>query len=72
MEKTICRLSYWLGLVSLVIALIWRALNAFGLWKPMAVTPGYTVYYMSFYKASLIFFVTTIATWAYASVASRQ
>jgi hypothetical protein len=72
MERNIVHWSYWLGIATLVIALLWRALNAFGVWLPTTVTPGNTVYYMSFYKASLLFFVTSIASANYAWFNSRK
>jgi hypothetical protein len=72
MEKQIARWSYWLGIACLVIALVWRTLNAFGLWLPMTVTPGHTVWYLSFFHASILFFAATIATVCYAWLNSRQ
>jgi hypothetical protein len=72
MEKNIVQWSYWLGIACLVIALVWRGFNAFGLWLPMNVTPGHSVWYMSFYKASLLFFVTTIASANYAWFNSQK
>jgi hypothetical protein len=62
MEKHIIQWSYWLGMVSAVIALALRAFNAFGIWLPAAFTQGRTVWYMSFYKGALLFFVIAIAT----------
>jgi hypothetical protein len=62
MEKIIGRVSYWLGIASLVITLIWRGLNALHIGTPTTITTGQTVYYMSFYKASLLFFVGAIAS----------
>jgi len=61
-EKLIVRWSYWLGILSLLIALVWRAFNALGMWQPLHIVVGQSVYYMSFYKASLLFFVATIAS----------
>jgi hypothetical protein len=61
-EKHIVKWSYWLGMVSAAIALVMRALNAFGIWLPTAVAQGRTVWYMSFYKGALLFFLITIAT----------
>ena len=66
MEKLIARWSYWLGFVCLVIAVIWRTLNAFGMWMPLNVTPGHTIWYLSFFHASILFFGTTVATACYA------
>jgi hypothetical protein len=48
MERNIVHWSYWLGIASLVIALCWRGFNALGLWLPFQISPGQTVYYMSF------------------------
>ncbi len=62
MERNIALVTYWLGIATLIVALLWRAFNALGLWLPMQISPGQTVYYMSFYKASLLFFVAAIAS----------
>jgi hypothetical protein len=72
MERNIVHWSYWLGIASLVTALLWRALNALGLWLPLQIAPGQTVYYMSFYKASLLFFVAAIASANYAWFKSHK
>ena len=72
MERNIVHWSYWLGIASLVIALLWRGFNAFGVWIPTKITPGNTVYYMSFYKAALLFLVAAIASANYASFNSRK
>jgi hypothetical protein len=71
MEKIIARWSYWLGIACLVITLIWRAVNALGFWLPLNVTPGHTIWYLSFFHASILFFVATIATTCYAWLSSR-
>lgn len=62
MKKHIDKWSYWLGLVSAAIALIMRAFNAFGVWLPGTVVQGMTIWYMSFYKAALLFLLINIAT----------
>ena len=72
MERNIVHWSYWLGIACLVIALLWRAFNALGIWLPATITPGNTVYYMSFYKASLLFFVAAIASANYALLKSQK
>jgi hypothetical protein len=56
------RWSYWLGLVSAVIALVMRTFNAFGVWLPGTVIQGTTIWYMSFFKAALLFLLINIAT----------
>ena len=60
MEKHIVKWSYWLGLVSAVIALVLRGLNAIGL--PTVVVQGRTLWYMSFYKGALLLLLIAIAT----------
>ncbi len=62
MKKHIYTWSYWLGLVSAVIALTMRAFNALGVFLPGTVIQGTTIWYMSFYKAALLFFLINIAT----------
>ena len=62
MKKYIDTWSYWLGLASAVIALILRAFNAFGVLLPGTVVQGITIWYMSFYKAALLFLLINIAT----------
>ena len=54
--------SYWLGLASALIALVMRTFNAFGFWLPGKIMQGTTIWYMSFYKAALLFFLINIAT----------
>jgi hypothetical protein len=61
-KKHINTWTYWLGLVSAVIALVMRGFNAFGVWLPGSVVQGVTVWYMSFYKAALLFLLINIAT----------
>jgi hypothetical protein len=56
------RWSYWLGLLSAVIALVMRAFNAIGIFLPGTVIQGTTIWYMSFYKAALLFLLINIAT----------
>ena len=62
MEKHIIIWSYWLGLASAVIALVTRACNAFGIWVPQNMLQGRSLWYMSFYKGALLFFLIAIAT----------
>ena len=68
MEKQIVTGSYWLGLLSTLIALGLRSLNVFGILTPTVIKQGQTLWYMSFYKGALLFFVIAIATASYASV----
>jgi len=66
-EKKIVTVSYWLGLLSSLLALALRALNNFGILTPEVVQQGKTLWYMSFYKAALLFFLIAIATQSYAA-----
>jgi len=68
MEKSICRLSFWLGIASLVISLVWKVVNVFFAFKATTGTPGEPLSFNSFYKAALLFLVTTIASKAYSEM----
>jgi len=72
MEKQIVKGSYWLGLLSSLIALGLRSLNAFGILTPGVVKQGQTIWYMSFYKGALLFFLIAIATASYAWVRGEK
>ena len=62
MKEQINIWSYWLGIASALTALVMRTFNAFGVWLPGTVVQGMTIWYMSFYKAALLFFLVKIAT----------
>lgn len=70
MEKLLIRWGFWAGVVCTVIALAWRAANVFGFYVS-SVAPGITVYYQSFYKAALLFFVLSIAA-AHSAAAPKE
>ena len=72
MEKRIAIVSYWLGLVSSLIALALRALSLLGVMPPTVVEKGQTLWYMSFYKGALLFFVIAIATASYTYLRSEK
>ena len=71
MEKQIVTISYWVGLVSALLAVGLRALNIFGILSPSVIQQGRTLWYMSFYKGALLFFLIAIATASYAWVRGR-
>lgn len=58
MEKLILRWSYWLGVISFVVAIVWRVVVV-AAGKPLGFG-GIT--YMSFYKVALLLLLTAIAT----------
>ena len=72
MEKQILTVSYWLGLLSSLVALGLRTLNAFGLLAPNVVHQGRTLWYMSFFKGALLFFLIAIATASYNRVRGEK
>jgi hypothetical protein len=71
-EKQIVTVGYWLGILSSLIALGLRALNIFGILAPNVVQQGKTLWYMSFYKGALLFFLIAIATASYTFVRSEK
>jgi len=71
MEKLIARWCYWLGIVCLVIAVIWKAVSVFRSWLPAA-TSGHTLGHSAFMHASILFLVATIASACYAWLDSRN
>jgi hypothetical protein len=71
-EKQIVTVSYWLGLLSTLLALALRLLNMLGILTTRVVDQGKTLWYMSFYKGALLFFVIAIATASYASVRGEK
>jgi hypothetical protein len=70
MERKILQYSYWLGVVCVVVAIVWRGCNALGFFLANVV-PGITVSYQSFLKGAVLLLLTAIATQAY-SAGSRQ
>jgi hypothetical protein len=71
-EKQIVTVSYWLGILSSLIALGLRTLNAFGILTPTVVQQGRTIWCQSFYKGALLFFLIAIATASYTFVRSEK
>jgi hypothetical protein len=72
LEKRIVTWSYWLGMLSSLLAIGLRALNVFGLLRPNLVQQGRTLWYMSFYKGALLFFLIAIATASYTAVRGEK
>lgn len=71
MEKQLVRWTFLLGMLCMVIAIVWRGLNALGAGfygtQPVPPLLGQSIWYMSFYKAALLFFIASIAAGGYAS-----
>ncbi len=67
MSKSIMQVSYWLGIASVVVALVWRAANAAGIWLPRG-----GVGYLSFFKGAILFLLAAVATASYAWFTARK
>ena len=64
-KKYIIMWSYRLGIACVVLALVTRGLDAFGLPIAEVSTSGNAIGYRSFLDGALMFFVTAIATASY-------
>jgi len=64
MEKQLSVLGYWLGLISTVLALIFRFLTALNMTPPFLGVPGGSaISYLSFLHGAELFFLLAIASW---------
>jgi hypothetical protein len=66
MERQILNWSYWLGLACLIIAVVWRIVNLFGL------ALGSSTFPLTFYQGSLLLLVAAIASASYAGFKSQR
>jgi|HubBroStandDraft_1064217.scaffolds.fasta_scaffold65829_1 hypothetical protein len=66
MEKHIMRWSYWLGLASVVIAIVTRVLNIFGLSNMLLQTGGNPISPLTFVNGAMLLLVTSVATAGFA------
>lgn len=64
MEKQIIRWSYLLGVVCVLVAVLFRAMNAAG-WLHDIDTRGAAIGYGSFLKGAVLFLLTCVATSSY-------
>lgn len=68
MEKQIARWSYFVGVGSVVVAVLWRVLAALQ-WAPKQVDSlPHTISYKTLQQGSLLMFAITVATAAYVYV----
>jgi hypothetical protein len=64
MEKRLSVLGYWLGLISTVLALIFRISIALNIFPPrMGATGGIGLSYLTFFHGAALFFLLSIASW---------
>jgi hypothetical protein len=64
MEAQILRYTYWLGVLAVLLAFLWRAANYFGFFLASYV-PGTHLGYMSAIKAAVLLLLVSIATSLY-------
>jgi hypothetical protein len=63
MEKQLCTVAYWIGVISTVLALITRLLTVVGVFVLPAATSGkIPISYRSFLDGAMLFFVMAIAS----------
>jgi len=62
MEKNILRWSYWLGVICVVLAVVMRILNMFGVPATLLATRGNGFSYRSFVDMAVLLLLTAIAT----------
>jgi hypothetical protein len=73
MEKHIIRYSYWLGVLSVLLALLMRVFNILGLWSLAVIsTRGASIGYRTFLNGAVLFFLTAIATASYVWFKSQK
>jgi len=64
MEKQLSVLGYRLGLISTLLAVIFRAFAAFKVIPPLMGPPGgLAISYLSFLHGAVLFFLLAIASW---------
>jgi hypothetical protein len=64
MEKQILRYSYWLGIASAMVAMLWRLANQFGIFM-VTYVPGTSFGYMTVYKGAVLLLLVSAATALY-------
>jgi hypothetical protein len=64
--KTIARLTYWVGMACVALALISRLMNAMGFEMVGVLTKGHPIDYHSLLDGALLFLFSSIASSLYA------
>lgn len=62
MEKVLLKVSYWLGVICIVLAVLSKALNAVGIDPLTFNTRGNGIGYHSYILGTVIFFLMAVAT----------
>ena len=64
MEKQLSAIGYWLGVISTVLALLFRMFTALNMIPPhMGAPGGNAISYLSFFHGAALFFLLSIASW---------
>lgn len=72
MKKHIIRYSFWMGVLSVLLALLTRALNILGVSLATISTRGTQISYRTFLDGAQLFFLTAIATASYVWFKSQK
>ncbi|MFZ0582624.1 MAG: hypothetical protein WAN72_19850 [Candidatus Acidiferrales bacterium] len=72
MEKYILTVSYWLGVICALLAIVLRVFSAFGFEMLALNTRGHAIDYHSLLDAALLFLFIAMATAGYASFKARE
>lgn len=72
MEKYILIVSYWLGIIAALLALIARVSSSLGYEMVALNTRGHAIDYHSFLDAALLFLFVAMASAGYASFKARE
>jgi hypothetical protein len=71
MEKQLSVLGYWLGVICLVLAVVFRVCTAFNINPPhLGSAGGNSISYITFLRGAALFFLLAIASWCQKSVKS--
>lgn len=72
MEKYILMVSYWIGIICAVLAIVTRVASSLGFEMVTLNTRGHPIDYHSLLDAALLFLFVAMASAGYASFKSRQ
>jgi hypothetical protein len=62
MEKQLCTVGYWLGLICTVLALVLRLLSVFNI-SAVQISASNSTTYLGFTHAAVLLFLLSIASW---------
>jgi hypothetical protein len=72
MHKQVSVASYWLGLASVVMAIIFRLLAAIGIWPVLVPATGAGISYVTFHHAAEILLLLSIAARLFCGIQSEK